>query len=206
MDIIKKIQSQIKLNESILIEATGGKTNLITLAKSVLQSIPKTDNDDEKFKLASQIADIIPDDLWDDIYDEIKKKSNNITITDEKTISELDELTPPPSPSPSSTKPSKDSLNLKDYLDLVDITYMADSNPDLVKKVVLITLGIISIIEPSPFGEIITLIISALPSEYVAKGLKLLNTVDIFSLLLPAPIAMQLKLFNKIRKSKLVTK
>lgn len=198
MDIIKKIQSQIKLNESILIEAAGGKTNLITLAKQILQSIPKTDNDDEKFKLASQIADIIPDDLWDDVYDEIKKKSNNITITDEKTISELDELTPPPSPS--STKPSKDSLNLKDYLDLVDITYMADSNPDLVKKVVLITLGIISIIEPSPFGEIITLIISALPSEYVAKGLKLLNTVDIFSLLLPAPIAMQLKLFNKIRQ------
>lgn len=78
---------------------------------------------------------------------------------------------------------------------MIDINYMADKNPKLVKTVVLTALAIVSLIEPTPVLEIVTGIVSVLPAEDFAKFVKILNSN-------PWSFTGMISKFNAIRKNK----
>ncbi len=64
---------------------------------------------------------------------------------------------------------------VSDILGYIDTVKLAKSNPEAVKTVLITILGIISVIEPTPIGEIITGIVMLLPANVVAKIVELLG-------------------------------
>ena len=126
---------------------------------------------------ASKIIEVIPDSFADKLFDTIKEKASDIKISLEHKKKLIDaskgELT---------DESMEDCDVLGKVFALVDGFEWAKSHPELLKSFIMVVLGIIAVIEPTPVVEIITLIVGMIPAGIVAKVYAMLNTLNPFGL------------------------
>ena len=138
---------------------------------------------------ATKIIEVIPDSFADKLFDAIKEKASDIKINLEhkkKLIAaSKGELT---------DEAMEDCDVLGKVFALVDGFEWAKSHPELLKSFVMVVLGIIAVIEPTPVVEIITLIVGMIPAYIVAKIYAMLNTLN--------PLGLAGTVANKLYNSK----
>ena len=138
---------------------------------------------------ATKVIDVIPDSFADELFDAIKQKASDIKINVEQKKKLIDaskgELT---------DESMKDCDVLGKVFALVDGFEWAKSHPKLLKSFVMVVLGIIAIIEPTPVVEIITLIVGMIPADIVAKVYAVLNAAT--------PVGLAGTVANKLYNSK----
>ena len=138
---------------------------------------------------ATKVIEVIPDNFADKLFDAIKQKASDIKISVEQKKKLIDaskgELT---------DESVKDCDVLGKIFALVDGFEWAKSHPELLKSFILVVLGIIAVIEPTPVVEIITLIVSMVPADIVAKVYAVLNAAT--------PVGLAGTVANKLYNSK----
>lgn len=139
---------------------------------------------------ASDVVNVIPDNFADELFDAIKTKLANIKINhaDKRKIVDAvgDGL---------SEESVEDKDTLGAILDMIDITQWANKSPQVIKGIVLVILGIVAVIEPTPIIEIIMGVIAVIPAPVVAKIAAILEVVS-------NPVSAAISVANKIHDKK----
>lgn len=177
---------ELNFDNEPLTEGTGAEaTKLIRDAMSSLSQ----DNKNTWAKKVKEIVEVIPDTYADELFDSVKKSFSNVNVSsaDKRKIADAtDELVP--------EENILSSNKLGDILNAIDITQWSKKNPKLIKTFVLIVLGIIAAIEPTPVVELIVGIVSLLPDNVVAKIASVLSVAT-------NPVAAGIAATNKARQT-----
>lgn len=139
---------------------------------------------------ASDIVNVIPDNFADELFDAIKTKLANIKINHADKRKIVNAV---------GNGLSEESVEDKDtlgaILDMIDITQWANKSPQVIKGIVLVILGIVAVIEPTPIIEIIMSVIAVIPAPVVAKIAAILEVVS-------NPVSAAISVANKIHDKK----
>lgn len=145
-------------------EGTGSDTAHVI--KDILTTASKDDSNSWT-KTVADIIDIIPDEYIDDLYDIAKDKLSDIKVSDTDKQKLLDAAG-------EDVDGSENADTLGKILALFDITTW---DAKTLKSYILIVLGIVAIIEPTPIVDIITGIVSLLPADIVKTILSITNMI-----------------------------
>ena len=138
-----------------------------TTISAILNNIDK-----DKNKWADtilKVVDNIPDTSIDAAVDIVNKTIGNKNVSDEMKDDAAEAM------GIEEEETTNNWQKVSDILSYIDTVKLAKSNPEAVKTVLITILGIVSVIEPTPIGEIITGIIMILPANVVAKIVELLG-------------------------------
>ena len=156
------------LNEALTEGAGADTKSAITAMAAELAK----DDKNTWAETASKIVEVIPDDFADKMFETIKQKASNVKLNSEHKKKLVDatneELT---------EEAVNDCDTLGKFLALIDGFEWAKTNPELLKSFVMVALGIVAVIEPTPVVEIITLIVGMVPADIIAKIFAVLTTV-----------------------------
>ena len=145
-------------------EGTGSDTAHVI--KDILTTASKDDSNSWT-KTVADIIDIIPDEYIDDLYDIAKDKLSDIKVSDTDKQKLLDAAG-------EDVDGSENADTLGKLLALFDITTW---DAKTLKSYILIVLGIVAIIEPTPIVDVITGIVSLLPADIVKTILSITNMI-----------------------------
>ena len=124
-------------------------------------------------KTASKVIEVVPDNFADELFDTLQQKAGDIKLNDAQKKQLVNaskgELT---------DETIKDCDTLGKILALVDGFEWAKTQPKLLKSFIMVVLGVIAVIEPTPVLEIITFIVGIIPADIVAKILAVLNLLN----------------------------
>lgn len=178
---LKEVGKKVPLS---LTEARISGEDTIRIARAV-NDVFKNSSNSEKSQVISTVIDAVPPSLIDEVFDSVDQRWNDLKLSAAQKA-QLAQST--------DGKVDADQIDtLGTFLDLVDPDSLT-KNPELMKSIVLTVLGIVSIIEPTPVGELITLIISALPPSAFATLTKISSFFN--------PIAHATKWIKNKRKEK----
>jgi len=145
-------------------EGTGSDTAHVI--RDVLTTASKEDKDGWT-KTIADIIDVIPDQYIDDLYDITSEKLKDVKVTDAEKKKILDA-------SGSDIDLNNDFDTVGKILALFDVQSWDAAT---LKKFVLVVLGIVAVIEPTPILEIVTAVVSLLPADIVKTILSITNTI-----------------------------
>lgn len=147
-------------------EAVGA--DLLKTLKDAMTVLSKDDKNTWATTV-TQVVDVIPDNFADDLFDQIKEKFSNVRLThaDKKKVSDVGNFT---------DEETGDTVG--NILDFVENKEDIDKNPEFTKTLVMVVLGIIAVIEPTPVLEIITGIVSQLPATVVDKVVSVMQSLS----------------------------
>ena len=134
-----------------------------TTISAILNNIDK-----DKNKWADtilKVVDNIPDASIDAAVDIVNKTIGNKNVSDKMKDDAAEAM------GIEEEETTNNWQKVSDILSYIDTVKLAKSNPEAVKTVLITILGIVAVIEPTPIGEIITL----LPANVVAKIVELLG-------------------------------
>ena len=146
-----------------------------TVVREVTDALSKVVKSDPKKLVATttKVVDAVEDKDIDNVFDMMVKKVKDIPLPKD-TIKEIKSVI-------GGDIDLSECTNLKTILDLMDTKKMLKENPEAAKSILMIVLTAISIIEPTPVGEVITFILGLLPDEIVAgimQATQILNPVS----------------------------
>lgn len=178
---------ELNFDKTPLTEGTGADTT--HAIKDAMDQLAKND----KYtwaKTASDVVNVIPDNFADELFDTIKTKLANIKINhaDKRKIVDAvgDGL---------SEESVEDKDTLGAILDMIDITQWAKKSPEVIKGIVLVILGIVAVIEPTPIVEIIMSVITLIPASVVANIASILSVIS-------NPASAAIAVANKVHDTK----
>lgn len=145
-------------------EGTGSDTAHVI--RDVLTTASKEDKDGWT-KTIADIIDVIPDQYIDDLYDITAEKLKDVKVTESEKKKIVDA-------SGSNIDLDNDSDTVGKILALFDVQSWDAAT---LKKFVLVVLGIVAVIEPTPILEIVTAIVSLLPADIVKTILSITNMI-----------------------------
>lgn len=145
-------------------EGTGSDTAHVI--RDVLTTASKEDKDGWANTVAN-IIDIIPDQYMDDLYDITSEKLKDVKVSDSDKKKIIDA-------SGSDVDADNESDTIGKLLALFDVQSWDAAT---LKKFVLVVLGIVAVIEPTPILEIVTAIVSLLPADVVKTILSITNMI-----------------------------
>ena len=180
------IETEESLSESEE-KISGEEAKQIALGVSELL---KNGNNSEKVELATKIIKVIPDNLIDELVDKTKEKIGNKKISDE--VKE---------------KASEKNINLNKFTTYAQAIDEWTSNPEntkILKELIVTTLLIVGIIEPTPIVEIVAGILAVIPSTIVVK-LALASLFPLQTITYYAKKAIEKAIEKKATKKKAVT-
>ena len=147
-----------------LSEGTGSDTAHVI--RDVLTTASKEDKDGWT-KTIADIIDVVPDQYIDDLYDIASEKLKDVKVTDSERKKILDA-------SGSDIDLNNDIDTVGKILALFDVQSWDAAT---LKKFVLVVLGIVAVIEPTPVLEIVTALVSLLPADIVKTILSITNMI-----------------------------
>lgn len=146
-----------------------------TVVREVTDALSKVVKSDPKKLVATttKVVDAVEDKDIDNVFDMMVKKVKDIPLPKD-TIEEIRSVI-------GGDIDLSECTNLKTILDLMDTKKLLKENPEAAKSILMIVLTAISIIEPTPVGEVITFILGLLPDKIVAgimQATQILNPVS----------------------------
>ena len=152
-------------NHARLTEGAGAET--MNIIKDILSSLNKEDSNNWA-NTVTEVVSAVPEDNADELFDIIKKRFENTKINNADKEKILNAA-------------GKDPKNYDGMDTIGKIFTMLDPSTfeaDELKKCLIITLGIVAAIEPTPIVEVITTIVSALPAEAVKKIITIISKLS----------------------------
>lgn len=169
--IFEEIDESSAVDKVQINEGTGADTRKLT--SDALKLAAEGDKR-EWANTASNVVDLIPDSFADDLFDAVKEKFSDIRLN-----AEAKKKIAGSSDGNVTEEQLEDSDTLGKVLELFDSFEWAKKNPALLKSFIVVILGIVAIIEPTPVLELVTSIVLLVPADVVAKILAFLNTTTV---------------------------
>ena len=158
-NMMQELEDENQKVSEALTEGVGADT--ANALKDVLTVVSKEDDKQGWANTIASIIDLVPNDLIDNLFDSTKDKLGNIKLndTDKQELIEI-----------AGQEINNDEIANADtfgkILALFDVTSWDSAN---LKKFLTTALGIVAVIEPTPILEVITGIITLLPTDIVKK-------------------------------------
>lgn len=183
---LKRAFPELNFDKEPLTEGTGADT--AHAVRDTMNNLAK-DNKNQWAKKTAEVIDAVPDSFMDELFENVKKNLANVKLnsSDKKKIIDAADDTV--------SEEAVEGDTLGSILNAIDITEWSKKNPKFVKTFLIVVLGIIAVIEPTPVVEIITGIIMLIPDHVVAKIASILSVVT-------NPAAAGVVLANKAHNAK----
>lgn len=181
---LTKVYPELLVETESLTEGTGAEA--AHTVKDAMNVLAKED----KNKWASTVAEVvnvIPDSFADELFDKIKDTFKDFKLTAKQSKQITDAAN-------TEEIATSEADTLGNVLDILDTRDQIEDNADFIKTLVIVILGIIAVIEPTPVVEIITAIVSMLPANIIAKIVSITQLTN--------PVVAGAAIVNKIIDSK----